>query len=55
MRRKFELDGYEIATYFDFRTKLTLVTIVKDDEVLMNEAIDNPPFAIDYAELIKNL
>jgi hypothetical protein len=55
MRRKFTLDGYEIATYFNLRQKLTLFTIVKDDEVLMNEAINKPPFAIDYAELIENL
>ena len=55
MRRKFTLDGYEIATYFNLRQKLTLVTIVKNDEVLMNEAIDKPPFAIDYATLIENL
>ena len=55
MSRKFKLDGYEIATYFNLRTKLTLVTIVKDDKVLMNEAISKPPFAIDYAELIENL
>ena len=55
MRRKFELDGYEIATYFNLRAKLTLITIVKDDKVLMNEAINKPPFAIDYADLIENL
>jgi hypothetical protein len=55
MSRKFKIDGYEIATYFNLREKLTLVTIVKDDEVLMNEAFDKPPFAIDYAGLIKNL
>ena len=55
MSRKFELDGYEIATYFNLRAKLTLVTIVKNGEVLMNEAFHKPPFAIDYAELIGNL
>lgn len=55
MRDKFELEGYEIATYFNSPTKLTLVTIVKDDEVLMNEAINKSPVEIDYAELIKNL
>lgn len=55
MRRKFELDGYEIATYFNLRTKLTLVTIVKDNKVLMNEAFNKPAFAIDYAALIENL
>ena len=55
MSRKFKLDGYEIATYFNLRAKLTLVTIVKNDKVLMNEAISKPPFAIDYAELIENL
>lgn len=55
MKDKFELNGYEIATYFDSRAKLTLVTIVKDDEVLMNEAINKSPVEIDYAELIENL
>jgi hypothetical protein len=55
MRRKFALNGYEIATYFNLRTKLTLVTIVKNDKVLMNEAIGKAPFAIDYATLIENL
>ena len=55
MRRKFTLDGYEIATYFNFGTKLTLVTIVKGNEILLNEAINKPQFAIDYAELIENL
>lgn len=55
MRRKFELNGYEIATYFNLRAKLTLVTVVKDDKVLMNEPIATPPFAIDYVTLIENL
>ena len=55
MKRKFNIDGYEIATYFNLRAKLTLVTIVKNDKVLMNEAISKPPFAIDYAELIETL
>lgn len=55
MRRKFTLDGYEIATYFNLHAKLTLVTIVKDDVLLMNEAFNKPAFAIDYAELIENL
>ena len=55
MRREFELNGYEIATYFNLREKLTQVTIVKDGEVLMNETVNKPPFAIDYAELIENL
>jgi hypothetical protein len=55
MRRKFTLNGYEIATYFNLNEKLTLVTIVKDDEVLMNEAINKPPFVIDYATLIETL
>ena len=55
MRREFELNGYEITTYFDLRTKLTHVTIMKDGEVLMNDTINKPPFVIDYAELIENL
>ena len=55
MRRKFNIDGYEIATYFNIRAKLTLITIMKDDKILMNEAFNKPPFAIDFAELIENL
>lgn len=55
MRRKFTLDGYEIATYFNLRAKLTQVTIVKNGEVLLDEPIARPPFAIDYATLIETL
>lgn len=55
MKRKFEIDGFQIATYTSIRANLTVVTIVKDDEVLMNQAFNKAPFAIDYAALIANL
>lgn len=55
MKRRFELNGFQIATYTDIRAKLTTVTIVKGEEVLMNAAFEKAPFAIDYAALIENL
>ena len=55
MKRTFTIDEYTITTYFNLRGKLTQVTIMKDDEVLLDKPINQPPFAIDYAELIENL
>jgi hypothetical protein len=55
MKRRFELNGFQIATYTDLRAKLTTVTIVKGEEVLLNAAFEKAPFAIDYAALIENL
>jgi hypothetical protein len=55
MKRTFNIDEYTITTYFNLRAKLTQVTIVKDGEVLLDEAIAKPPFKIDYATLIDNL
>ena len=55
MKRVFNLDGFEITTYTDFRTKLTEVTIKKNDVILLNEKFQRAPFAIDYAEIIENL
>lgn len=55
MKRTFNIDEYTITTYFNLRAKLTQVTIVKDGELLLDEPIAKPPFAIDYATLIENL
>ena len=55
MKRVFNLDGFEIVTYTNLRTRLTEVTIKKNNVILLNEKFQKAPFAIDYAELIENL
>jgi hypothetical protein len=55
MKRRFTIDGFDFAVYSNLDFKVTIVTIVKDDQVIMNEMFSKSPFAIDYPSLIANL
>jgi hypothetical protein len=55
MKRRFELNGFQIATYTNISLGFTIVTIVKDEKILMNNVFPQVPWKIDYTELIENI
>lgn len=55
MKRRFELNGFQIATCTNIGLGFTIVTIVKDEKILMNNVFPQVPWEINYAELIENI
>ena len=55
MKKTFAIDGYTITAYWNFRTKMTNVTIVKDGKEIFNHDLNLAPFRIDYAGIIESL
>lgn len=55
MHRTFTIDDYTIATYWNFRTKMTTVIITKDQKIVFNHDLNLVPFAIDYAGIVESL
>ena len=55
MKKMFPLGDYIVLTELNFKTRVTNVKIMKNDEIVFDQNIERAPFAIDYAALIENI